>query len=182
MVDLKKNEFLEVIENLLAMSARKEAEVAELKAQLDVFKPKDFDLKIIEDDNLRHGSIMLVFQSKMLADILKTMLEKTGGYDVKIVERYEDAASEFAISNSDICVIEHSPYGEGQGSVRFISELRAMSKIVGIISVMPENDVDLIREVVNAGVDDFLVKPIDTRRMTNVIYDIVAKKKQRKTG
>jgi hypothetical protein len=40
MTEIKRYDCLEVIESLLEMTARKESEVAELKAQLDVYKPK----------------------------------------------------------------------------------------------------------------------------------------------
>jgi DNA-binding NtrC family response regulator len=180
MREISKQEYLEILESLLEMTARKEAEIAELKAQLDVFKPKDIDLKIIEDTISLQGRILLIFQSRTLRDILKTMLENSGHFKVETIDRYEDASSTFAIKKPEICVLEHGSYGQFNKCIDIIREIRAMSRDVGLISVLPENDVDVIRDVVTAGVDDFLVKPIDTRRMNNVIFDIMMKRSKKK--
>ncbi|MBU1023691.1 hypothetical protein KKB99_05305 [bacterium] len=67
-------------------------------------------------------------------------------------------------------------------TLEILSELRARSSKVGLISVLSENDVNIIREIVTTGVDDFLVKPIDTRRLRNVILDIMRKRGTRKAG
>ncbi len=182
MAELTLHEYLEIVESLLEMSARKEAEVAELKAQLDVFKPKDVNLSMLDDKADIGGKVMLVFQSKTLREILKTMLEKNCSYDVKMVDTSDDIESAFALYQPDICVIEHGGYNDTITTVETIRQLRRLSHNTGLIAVLPENDVDVIREIVTAGVDDFLVKPIDTRRMNNVIGDIILKRSTRKAG
>ena len=110
------------------------------------------------------------------------MLEQSGMYKVISMDYQGDIVSAFSINSPDICVLEHASYGEGIRFMEIISELRNLSREVGIISVLSENDVDLIREVVSAGVDDFLVKPIDTRRMSGVIYDILLTRQRKKVS
>lgn len=182
MAKLTLHEYLEIVESLLEMSARKEAEVAELKAQLDVFKPKDVNLAMLNDMPEIEGKVMLVFKSKTLREILKSMLEKNCSYDVKMLETNDDVESAFALYQPDICVIEHGGYNDMLSTVETIRQLRLLSHNTGLIAVLPENDVDVIREIVTAGVDDFLVKPIDTRRMNSVIGDIILKRRSRKAS
>ena len=182
MKDLTSQEYLEIVENLLSMTARKELEIAELKAQLDVFKPKNVDLQILDETSTFQGRIMLVFQSRTLRDILKSMLEKIEYFKVDIVEQYDNALSTFALTKPDICVFEHGSYGDALNCFDIMRGIREMSKDVGLISVLPENDVEIIREVVTSGIDDFLVKPIDVHRMNKVILDIMNKRKSRKAG
>ena len=181
MSEIKKDEYLEIVENLLEMCARREIELAELQAQLDVFKPKNVDLHVIDKDKENvHGKVLLIFESKTLRDILKTMLEKSGSYDVIVIDKYEDAPSSFALHKPDICVIEHGTYGAALRCLDIINEIRNMSTDVGLISILPENDVNTIRAAAEAGVDDFLVKPIDTLRMNHIINDILKNRRSKK--
>lgn len=180
MSDLKLVEYLEIFESLLEMTARKEAEIAELKAELDVFKPKDIELEVLGENRVAMGKVLLIFKSKTLREILKSMLEKNAVYDVKVVEPYDDVQSAYALYNPDICIIEHETHNESDHSVEIIAQLRKLSGKLGLIAVLAENDVETIRDIVTAGVDDFLVKPIDTRRMNKVIADIVLRRRARK--
>jgi PleD family two-component response regulator len=182
MTEIKRYDCLEVIESLLEMTARKESEVAELKAQLDVYKPKGADLTLLKSPDKTTGKIMLVFHVKTLREILQGMLEQDGVYDVIAMDYYTDVISAFSLNAPDIVVLEHATYGEGVKSVEIISDIRQMARNVGIISIIPENDVALIREIVTAGVDDFLVKPIDTRRLSGVIHDILLKRNRKKVS
>jgi CheY-like chemotaxis protein len=182
MADMKKSDYLEIIESLLGMTARKEAEVSELKAQLDVYKPKGVDLALLKSPDTTTGKIMLVFHVKTLREILQGMLEQDGVYEVVAMDYYTDVISAFSLNAPDIVVLEHASYGEGVRSIEIISEIRQMARNVGIISIIPENDVSLIREIVSAGIDDFLVKPIDTRRLSGVIHDILLKRSRKKVS
>lgn len=182
MIEMKKFDYLEIIESLLEMTTRKESEIAELKAQLDVYRPKGVDLALLKSPDSTTGKIMLVFHVKTLREILQGMLEQDGVYDVVGMDYYSDVISAFSLNAPDVVVLEHASYGEGMKSVEIISEIRHMARNVGIISIIPENDVGLIREIVTAGVDDFLVKPIDTRRLSGVIHDILLKRSRKKVS
>ena len=175
--ELSEHEVLEIIESLMEISARKEAEIALLKAQLDIFKPKEARLRVFdESDNGIRGDILLVFQSYNLRDIIKTMFEKSKIFNVASVDRYEDAMSYCAAYHPDICVFELSGISNMESQLTVMKEMKMMLKNFSIISILPENDISMIREVVAAGSDDFLVKPIDMNRLISVINDILIKK------
>jgi len=175
--ELSGTDFLEIIECLLNIGSRKEAEIAEIKAQLDIFRPKDASMKIIEtpSHNIK-GKILIVFQSKTLRDILRTLLTKSDQFDVASVDRCEDAPSACALSHPDVCVFEISKLNNLSAQIDILRDTKNASEKTALITVLYDNDVSLIREVVTAGSDDFLVKPIDTSRMIKVITDILARK------
>ncbi|MFH1515768.1 MAG: response regulator [bacterium] len=181
MINLSLNEQLEVIEQLLKMTTRREAEIAQLKTQLEVYQSFDVDEEVFKDDG-RLGKILLLFSSRTIKDILQMMLERTGLYEVKTIDDLEDIPSAFALFSPDVCIIEHGSGNMSGKTLEILSGLRARSSKVGLISVLSENDVNIIREIVTTGVDDFLVKPIDTRRLRNVILDIMRKRGTRKAG
>ena len=174
---LSGTEILEIIESLLNMSARKEAEIAELKAQLDIFRPKDVNLRILDSPTqMVKGKVLLAFQSRTLREILKQLLASGEQFEVIAVERYEDAPSACAIQNPDICIFEITKLLNLSTQLDLIIEAKKVCEKVSIISILADNDVTLIRDVVMAGSDDFLVKPIDTTRMIKVVSDILLKK------
>ena len=179
---LSLNDQLEVIEHLLEMTNRREVEIADLRAQLDVYQSHNVDVEILEDGTERLGKILLLFSSRTLKDILKMMLERTGLYEVKTIDVLEDIPSAFALFSPDICIIEHGTGNMAGKTFEILTELRSKSNKVGLISVLAENDVNMIREIVTTGVDDFLVKPIDTRRLRSVILDIMRKRSPKKAG
>ena len=110
------------------------------------------------------------------------MLERTGLYEVQTLDTLDEIPSAFALFSPDICIIEHASGTMSGRTLDILSELRAKSNKVGLISVLAENDVSVIREIVTTGVVDFLVQPIDPRRMRSVILDIMRKRSARKAG
>lgn len=176
------NDQLEIIEHLLEMTTRREAEIAELRAQLDVYQSHEVDVEVLGDEEGKLGKILLVFSSRTLKDIIQLMLERTGLYEVKTIDTPDEIPSAFALFRPDICIIEHGAGTMSGKTIEILADLRAKSNKVGLISVLAENDVSIIREIVTTGVDDFLVKPIDTRRMRSVILDIMRKRSARKAG
>ena len=178
--ELSEHEVLEIIECLMEICARKEAEIAELKAQLDIFKPKEARLKFFEESasGIR-GDILLVFQSANLRDIIKGLFEKSKIYNVAAVEGYEGILPYCATYHPDIGVFELSRIINTESQLTIMKEMKAMTKGFKLITILPENDVRLISDVVTAGSDDFLVKPIDMNRLLNVINDIVNRKREK---
>jgi len=101
MINLSLNEQLEVIEQLLKMTTRREAEIAQLKTQLEVYQSFDVDEEVFKDDG-RLGKILLLFSSRTIKDILQMMLERTGLYEVKTIDDLEDIPSAFALFSPDV--------------------------------------------------------------------------------
>lgn len=78
-----------------------------------------------------------------------------------------------SVQNPDICLADVA--SDRERGLNLIKEISSMQPRMPIIAVMPPNDTDLILRSLRAGASEFLVHPISSEQLEEVLGRIVAK-------
>ncbi len=122
---------------------------------------------------LSKKSILCVDGSSSGEEQLSELLEQYG-YEMTDVSSSEDGVKALAIrDNIDLVIIDlTAPDVHG---LDLISEIRAMEKCadIPILVLTVPKGVDIIDEVLDAGCDDYLLKPVDSRLLYHRVQSLI---------
>jgi two-component system sensor histidine kinase RpfC len=117
--------------------------------------------------------------------INRTVLSKQlemAGHSVKLVADGEQALDALGEAEYDLVILDsHMPVMTGLEATRLIRVMQAGRAGVPVILFSADSTPETIREATDAGVDAFLPKPIDVRRLYATIEQL-AEKRARKTA
>ena len=117
--------------------------------------------------------------------INRTVLSKQlemAGHSVKLVADGEQALDALGEAEYDLVILDsHMPVMTGLEATRLIRVMQAGRASVPVILFSADSTPETIREATDAGVDAFLPKPIDVRRLYATIEQL-AEKRSRKTA
>jgi len=118
--------------------------------------------------------ILVVDDDKTTRKLLNLFL-KAKGYEVVTAENGLDAMEKLGTENINLVVTDmNMPYMDG---IELTKNLRADDnwKNIPIVMVTTEADEDERKKAVDAGVDDYLVKPANAEQITDSIKRILKK-------
>ncbi len=118
--------------------------------------------------------ILIVDDDKTTRKLLNLFL-KAKGYEVVTAENGLDAMEKLGTENINLVVTDmNMPYMDG---IELTKNLRADDnwKNIPIVMVTTEADEDEKKKAVEAGVDDYLVKPANAEQITDSIKRILKK-------
>lgn len=124
------------------------------------------NLNLLDTDVSR---ILLAEDNIVNRKIIEKMIEK-GGYEVDYVENGVDALS--AVQNGDyLCVLMdiHMPEMDGIEATRHIRSLQSWKSTTPIIAVTANVVEDVRQEALDAGMDEFLCKPVKYGELLDAI-------------
>jgi two-component system chemotaxis response regulator CheY len=103
---------------------------------------------------------LLVDDSRVIRKLARRILEGLG-YDVKEAENGEEALTKCRTSMPDLILLDwNMPV---MGGMDFVRSLRAMQgdRRPKVVFCTTENDVEHIRTAIEAGADEYVIKPFD---------------------
>lgn len=127
-------------------------------------------------------NILIVSNNDVLSGQLKTIAENTEENDVKTAT-LTDAIREMNRETRDIVIMTQS---ETDLDMEIVELMRQINPLVFIIFIAHQTDFVLLRNMMNAGVDEFFVFPEETSlftgRFATTIKNYAIKKNSRETG
>lgn len=103
---------------------------------------------------------LIVDDSSVIRKVSRHILESLG-FEVSDAENGQDGLAKFAESQPDLILLDwNMPVMNG---IEFLKALRARpdGDVSKVVFCTTENDVDHIREAMNAGANEYVMKPFD---------------------
>ena len=163
-------DLLEVIEHLLSMLARKEAEVAAFLAQRGSESLEE-DVERLFLRTHCSSAVMVVSASELTRDLLVRLFERIGASQVVACDDLREAALALNLHPNAIVVADL----EGSSSTLEFSELRQLrvaAPSCTILTILPSADPQDFLHAALAGATEVLVKPIDSNRLATLVANL----------
>ncbi len=118
------------------------------------------------DYNIENMKILVVEQNALFAEAISTLLRELGVRDILIATTIEDAYDIFKSEPLDLVFCDWSP---GLDALHFMHMVRNhqsdTNPFVPVIVLSAYSDLDQLKQAVNAGISDFLTKPLNPRKV-----------------
>ena len=183
-------ETLEALEAVLDLLAKKEAQLAELSKEIERLKDENAKYKIkipqseeqydssfssSSEDEVGGKRAFIVDHIKMFRTTLNALLIDNG---VKVVGQSESPdisaiLEEMRLAQPSIVTMDfHMP---GLDGIQLVKSIKSQSPHIKIIVISSELSPEAIYSLLRAGVSDFVTKPIQQTRFTNVLKGLYSK-------
>lgn len=166
-------DYLEAIERLLGMVARKEAEVTELRSRLKV---QDLVLELgrMLDRPPADWTLLMVGIPNHSGDVLRTLFLRTGFQAVHQASNTAEALGYLELHRPRAALVEAVDEATGQVYVEMLQALRDRDPLLRIVAVLPSNDAQDLRQAVLSGASEVIVKPLHTGRLVDLMTGLMA--------
>jgi len=115
-------------------------------------------------------TILYIEEDESSRKSMTKLLEKFTTKIISVVDR-EEAYEKFITTSIDLIITDlKTPKFEG---MNFISNIRSIDKEVPIIIVSTYNDIETLHASIECGIQGFIVKPIEVKKLTSLIHAII---------
>lgn len=115
----------------------------------------------------RTGKILIVDDAPFIRELLVDHLERQG-HHMSEAGSGVDALAAISADRPDVIILDID-LGPGIGGVEVLRQTRTTDPAIGVIMMTGYRDPTLARETIDLGALDCLFKPIDLRRLSNLI-------------
>lgn len=131
---------------------------------------------VLKEGEMRYMSKILVVDDEVKAcEFLKRFLE-TRGYDVIVSYSGEDALGKVENLKPDIMLLDiRMP---GMDGMEVLRRVREFDRDVGIVMTTAVKDVEVGKEALKIGADEYIIKPINLDYLDrNILVDLIMRNK-----